>query len=76
MSQIFSLDNRLSACASLVRKNARLADIGTDHAYLPVWLCLSGKSVGAIAADIKASRCCVAKKLLKNITHKRLFQQG
>ena len=55
MSQIFSLDNRLSACASLVRKNARLADIGTDHAYLPVWLLLNNKISYAIASDINPS---------------------
>ena len=55
MSQIFSLDNRLSACASLVRKNARLADIGTDHAYLPVWLISQGIIKDAIASDINKS---------------------
>lgn len=55
MSQVFSLDNRLSACASLVRKNARLADIGTDHAYLPVWLISQGIIKDAIASDINKS---------------------
>ncbi|MBQ6387534.1 MAG: SAM-dependent methyltransferase [Ruminococcus sp.] len=45
-------DNRLRLCASFVRRGARLADIGTDHAYLPVWLCRSGICPSAIAADI------------------------
>ena len=45
-------DSRLSLCASFVRQGSRLADIGTDHAYLPVWLCRSGVCPSAIAADI------------------------
>lgn len=46
------LDNRLRLCADFVRNGARLADIGTDHAYLPVWLCRIGRCPCAIAADI------------------------
>lgn len=50
--RLFDLDNRLGLCASLVRKNHRVADIGTDHAYLPVWLCKNNIATSAIAADI------------------------
>ena len=46
------LDSRLALCASFVRKGKKLADIGTDHAYLPVWLCRAGVIPCAIAADI------------------------
>lgn len=55
MRQFFSLDERLLACASLVSNGARLADIGTDHAYLPVWLMLNNKISYAIASDINPS---------------------
>ncbi len=48
----FTLDNRLALCSDFVRCGARVADIGTDHAYLPVWLCRIGKCPSAIAADI------------------------
>lgn len=39
-------------CAEMVRGGSRLADIGTDHGYLPIELCLSGKIPSAIACDI------------------------
>lgn len=52
--RFFSLDARLSLCAEFVRSGSRIADIGTDHAYLPVHLILSGKIPSAIAADIGA----------------------
>jgi len=47
------LDDRLSAVASLVRKNKRFADIGTDHAYLPVFLIKNRIIDNAIAADLR-----------------------
>ena len=43
---------RLKTAADLVRLNSRVADIGTDHAYLPAYLVLSGRVVSAIACDI------------------------
>lgn len=52
MDKLFSLDERLKMCASLVRKSARLVDVGSDHAYLPVWLLNQGKISFAIASDI------------------------
>lgn len=50
--KLFSLDKRLLTCAGLVQNSARLADIGTDHAYLPVWLIKSGRISRAVASDI------------------------
>lgn len=43
---------RLDLCADLVRRGSRLADIGADHAYLPIKLCRSGKIPSALACDI------------------------
>ena len=47
------LTPRLRAAAELVREGSSLADIGTDHAYLPVWLLLEGRISRAIAADLR-----------------------
>lgn len=46
------LQPRLALLAQLVPQGARLADIGTDHGYLPVWLMSRGRVSRAIAADI------------------------
>ena len=47
------LDSRLMAIANLVRNNKIFADIGTDHAYLPVYLVENGIIQKAIAADLR-----------------------
>ncbi len=47
-----NLSPRLLAAADLARSGARIADIGTDHAYLPAHLVMSRRVVSAIAADI------------------------
>ena len=46
------LTPRLEAAASFVRKNSVVADVGTDHAYLPIALVLGGISKSAVASDI------------------------
>lgn len=51
--RIVQLDSRLSAVAELVRYGKRFADIGTDHAYLPVYLIEKGIIDSAIASDLR-----------------------
>ncbi len=46
------LSPRLRAAAELVRPNAFVSDVGTDHAYLPIALCLEGKIRGGVVSDI------------------------
>lgn len=46
------LDSRLSLAAGFVREGSVVADIGTDHAYLPIYLLLSQRSKAAVCADI------------------------
>ena len=52
---------RLEAVAKLVPQGCVLADIGTDHAYLPVWLLQKGQIKAAVAADIAAGPCRAAQ---------------
>ena len=47
-----NLTPRLLAVASLVKGGGIVADIGTDHGYLPVYLIQTGVINKAIAADI------------------------
>lgn len=52
MSRQYTLSPRLAVCASFVRPGSVVADIGTDHALLPVWLVREGIAPSAIASDI------------------------
>lgn len=46
------LQPRLQCLADLVPYGAALADVGTDHGYLPVWLLQEGRINRAVASDI------------------------
>ena len=46
------LTNRLLKIANLVTPNKRLADIGTDHGYIPIYLTQTGVITHGIAMDV------------------------
>ena len=46
------LSKRLAKVGEFVPENTRLADIGSDHAYLPVALMLKGKIQFAVAGEV------------------------
>ncbi|MBQ9761059.1 MAG: SAM-dependent methyltransferase [Clostridia bacterium] len=52
MSAIPTPDARLQSAISYIKKGGTVADIGTDHAYLPIHLVKEGLVRSAIAADI------------------------
>ena len=51
-----NLTARLRQAAELVPPSRSMADIGTDHAYLPLALLEEGKIRAAIASDIQGIR--------------------
>ena len=46
------LSKRMYAVASLVTTGNRIADIGTDHAYIPIFLIQKQHIPSAIAMDV------------------------
>ena len=50
-----ALQPRLRLLAEMTPSGGRLADIGTDHGYLPVWLLQEGRIPSAIASDVGAA---------------------
>lgn len=66
------LGTRLSLIASFVPRGARVADIGTDHALLPIHLLQSGTSPRVIAVEkaagpLRAARQAVAEAGLEAV---------
>ena len=69
---MIKISKRLCTAASYVRDGAVVADIGTDHAYLPIYLALSNKISRAIASDINEGPI---KKAIENIAKHNLGDQ-
>lgn len=56
------MDNRLKFISGLVSNGCRVADIGTDHSYLPIFLMRNNICKSVIATDIREKPLSVAKK--------------
>lgn len=57
--------NRIEALASLVDKDASVLDIGTDHAYLPIYLYKNNITKNVVGSDISSQVLKYAKNNLK-----------
>ncbi|MGN0371354.1 MAG: tRNA (adenine(22)-N(1))-methyltransferase [Enterocloster sp.] len=53
MENKIRLSGRLRLVASFVRENSRIADIGTDHGYVPIFLAGTGRICSALAMDVR-----------------------
>ncbi len=67
-------DQRLLCAASMVRPGGTLADIGTDHAHLPVWLIQNGVCEKAIAADIGEGPAASARRTVQEAGLERCIE--
>ncbi len=61
------LKNRLYTVSTLVPKGARVADIGTDHGHLPIYLIQQGISPLCLACDIKEKPLSSAMENIKKV---------
>lgn len=59
---MINLQGRLLLAASMLEGCERPADIGTDHAYIPIYLVQSGKYPKVIATDVKKGPLLKAAK--------------
>ena len=69
------LSNRLKALADLINIGAAVADIGSDHGYLPVYLAQNRVATRIIASDISAASLSAARRFAKmyNVTESITF---
>ena len=65
MRRSLQLSPRLRLLAEWVPLNTDFADVGTDHAYLPVWLVLHGRVKRCIASDLRPRPLQRAKETAK-----------
>ena len=56
------LSSRLAAAAALVTPGNRLADVGTDHGYVPIALCEQGTIPCALALDVREGPLSAARR--------------
>ncbi len=68
-----SFGARLECLAQMLPSPMRIADIGTDHAYLPVLLANKGMVVKAVAGDIVIGPCEAARRTVDKYNYGELI---
>lgn len=59
------ISERLKRIASFVTEGSRVADIGTDHAYVPIYLVTEGRAVHALAMDVREGPLARAREHIR-----------
>lgn len=60
------MSQRLRAVAELVPQNARVIDVGTDHAMIPVWLVQTNRAEHVWASDLRVGPIQNARRLIED----------
>ncbi len=74
MKKLPKLSERLQAIADMVPYGSAVADIGTDHAYIPVYLTNKGISKFAYASDVKKGPLLRAKSTIREFDAQRAVE--
>lgn len=61
------LGDRLGAIAGFVKPGAKIVDVGTDHAYLPIYLAEQKIIAGAVAGEVNQGPFLSAQTMLKKM---------
>ena len=72
------LSARLGTIAELIAPGSRVADIGTDHGYLPIWLLQTGRAAFAAACDVREGPLDHARRSAAQwgVQEKMIFRLG
>ena len=62
MERLLKLPERLSVIAGYIQTDASVADVGSDHGLLPVYLAQNGIAHGIIASDISENSLSSARR--------------
>ena len=60
-----TLSPRLAATASLVVGGGNIVDVGTDHAYIPIYCFKTQRAENAVASDVKEGPVKIATQNIK-----------
>lgn len=61
------LGKRLEAIAGFIKQGARIVDVGTDHAYLPIYLAEEKIIAGAVAGEVNRGPYLSAAAMLQKM---------
>jgi tRNA (adenine22-N1)-methyltransferase len=61
------LGERLSAIAGLIQPGAKIVDVGTDHAYLPIYLVEQNRIAAAVAGEVNQGPYLSAQAMLNKL---------
>ena len=66
MAEHMQLSKRLKAIGSFIHQDSSFADIGSDHAYLPCYICIQHPNVQAIAGEVNEGPWNRAKETISH----------